>query len=105
MDAHSPQDSGSVNRVESVGHIHRDGDLARVCAVAREPLPGNMNDGLTSIWRLDPKLQRLENHTGPLGDQIHGDLASESAESGWVLQVVILHHSKGYHTTAKHSSP
>ena len=30
VDAHGPQDSGPVNRVESVGHVHRDGDLARV---------------------------------------------------------------------------
>ena len=28
--AHGPQDGGPVNRVESVGHVHRDGDLARV---------------------------------------------------------------------------
>ena len=54
-----------------------DGDLVRVRAVTRKPLPCNVNDGLTSIRRLDPKLQRLEDLTGPLGDQIHGDLAGE----------------------------
>ena len=80
MDAHGPQDSSSVNRVESVGLINRDGDLVKVSAVARKPLPGNMNDGLTPIRRLDPKLQRLENLTCPLGHQIHGDLASEPAD-------------------------
>ena len=30
VDAHGLQDSVPVNRVESVGHVHRDGDLARV---------------------------------------------------------------------------
>ena len=74
MDTHGPHDSGSVNRVERVGHINRDGDFAR------KPLPGNMNDGLTPIRRLDPKLQRLDKLTCPLGDQIHGDLASEPAD-------------------------
>ena len=40
-----------------------------------------MYDGLTSIRCLDPQLQRFKNLTGPLGDQVHGYLTSESADS------------------------
>ena len=59
MDAHGPQDCCSVNRVESIGHIHRDGNLACVRTVAGEPLPSSVNDGFTAIGRLDPQLPKI----------------------------------------------
>ena len=55
--------------------------FSRVRAVAGEPLPSNMNDGLTAVGWLNPQLQGFKNLTGPLGDQIHGNLTSETADS------------------------
>ena len=68
VNTHSPQDSCPVNRVESIRHIHRDGDLACVRPVPGEPLPSDVNNGFTSVGRPDPQLQRFEDLAGPFGD-------------------------------------
>ena len=69
-----------MDSVECVGHVNRGGNLAKVRAVAVEPLARSVNDCLASIGRLDTELERLEDQACTLGDEVHSDLTREAAD-------------------------
>ena len=55
------QDRGTVQRVERVGDVDREGNLVPVGAVAVKPVARNMDGSFAPVRRLDTQLERLEN--------------------------------------------